>query len=226
MRVQIEESTERMMFWLRFLGALSVLLCLGYWALFLLGVTQPIVEPANITVTSLVFVSLFGLFMPRQIQQLLTQESNWGRLFLGCGIGLSVAFFLGIMAFLLIGIDSLSEFLSVYRWEALLLIPHVIFLFLSASISFTLGYRYHHLTKRVNPSEGSLFFQGGLFIAVGIPSLIATVLLFILSVVFSDPVSEILSFTGCILMVFVFIIFIISAILNQEASAKTREGND
>jgi hypothetical protein len=226
MREQTEESTERMMFWLRFLGILSVLFCLGYWTLFLLGATQPMVEPANMTVTSLVFVSLFGLFMPRQILKLLTQESNWGRLFLGCGIGLSVAFFVGITAFLLIGIDSLSEFLSVYRWEALLLIPNVAFLFLSASISFTLGYRYHRLTKRVNPSEGSLFFQGGLFIAVGIPSLIATVLLFILSVVFSDPVSEILSFTGFILMVFVFIIFIISAILNQEASAKTRGGND
>jgi hypothetical protein len=223
MQEKLEQSTNRMIFRVRLLGIFSILLGVGYGVLFLNGLTELIVEPIVLIVASFILVGAFAVYLPMQLVKRLDQEVSVGRYFFGCGIGLSTAFFLSAIAFLTLGIDSFSDFLIVYRWETLLLIPYIISSFIGASLCFNIGYRYHRITELVDPKKGSIFLQGGLFIAVGIPSLGMSVFLFILSAFFWDPIFEILTVLAFILLVLFFIIFIVSACMDQKLSSQKND---
>ncbi|MFX1509990.1 MAG: hypothetical protein ACFFBR_06760 [Promethearchaeota archaeon] len=211
MQDKAQEPSTRTIFRVRLLGVFSVLLGISYIGVALLGLTVASVDLIILIVGSLILVFGFAIYRTLQIEKQVEKEISRGRNFFGCGVGLLVAFLLGASAFLLMGIDQFSDFLTVNRWESLFLIPSSFFTFFSAALSFYLGSRYHQLIER------SFFVEGELFLTVGIPSLAVIVLLIILSQFAWGPASDILSIIVIALTVLFFVIFIFSAILNKEA---------
>jgi hypothetical protein len=216
MKEEFKHPSFRLIFRIRLLGILSALLGIGYLAVSLLGLTLVHIDVLILIAGSLILVFGFAIYRLLQIEKRIETEMKIGRSFLGTGVCLFVALLLGISAFLLVGINQFSDLLSVNRWEGLLLIPYLVFVFLSAGLSFYLGFRYHQLI------EESFFVEGGLFLAVGIPSLMTIVLLIILSLFAWGPAVDILSLITIALGVFFFVIFIFSAIFNKEASNQNK----
>lgn len=224
MHTENEETNLRIGFRIRVLGILSALLVLGY-AIILQGGLLFIPDALIAIVTSLILVGIFALYIPRHVEKQIDDDIKVGRLFFGSGIGLAVAFIFGVVTLLMMGVHSFSDIMTTRRIEALFFITYSIFVFISAGLSFYLGYRYYLLGKVEEPKV-SFFEKGGFFIAVGIPCLGVSVLLFILASWWYGPITDILTLVGFILMVIFFLIFVFSAFLDVSIQAKKREAEE
>jgi hypothetical protein len=220
MKTENDESNTRRIFQVRVLGGLSVLLVLGY-ALLFRGGRLLIFDALIAILTSLILVGIFSLYLPGHIGRQVEDDINVGRNFVGYGIGLVVAFIFGVVTLQMMGVNSLSNMLTTHRIEALVFIPYTILTLLSVGLSFYLGYRSFRLAGVIDPT-GSLFEHGGFFIAVGIPCLGVSILLFIMATLGSEPISDILTLVAFILMVVFFVILMFSAFFDVSLQAKRK----
>ena len=209
-----------MIFQARVLGGLGILLVLGY-ALLFRGGRLLILDALIAIVTSLILVGFFSLYLPGQITKQVEDDSKIGRNFVGYGIGLLVAFILGIVTLQMMGIQNFSDMMTTHRIEALVFVPYTIFIFMSAGLSFLLGYRYFRLAGVLDPKD-SVFEHGGFFLAVGIPCLGVAILLLIMAAWESVAISEILTLMGFILLVIFFVILMFSAFFDVSLQAKRK----
>ena len=220
MQVEDEGSNRRRIFQVRVLGGLGILLVLGY-ALLFRGGRLLILDALIAIVTSLILVGLFSFYLPGQITKQVEDDRKIGRNFIGYGIGLLVAFILGIVTLQMMGVQDLSDMLTTHRMEALVFVPYTIFIFMSTGLSFFLGYRYFRLAGVIDP-KGLVFERGGFFFAVGIPCLGVAILLLIMAAWESIAVSDILTLMGFILLVTFFVILMFSAFFDVSLQAKRK----
>jgi hypothetical protein len=193
----------------------------GYCILYFAGETGDLVDPLAYVFVSLILFGIFGLYMPFYIEKRLEKELSVGRYFFGCGIGFLIAFFLVLFAFQRIAIDGGTNFLTINRFEALTLIPLILVSFMCLVLSFILGFRFHLLTMLDEPSKGSFFRKGELFIAVGVPCFVISAILFATAAIVWTPVAEFLSVVGFIPLAVFIVVLIISACKDVQSTGKT-----
>ncbi len=220
MKAENEVSNTRMIFQVRVLGMLSALLVLGYAILFR-GGRLLILDALIANVTSLILVGIFSIYLPGQIGRQIDDDIKVGRSFLGYGIGLTVAFIFGVVTLQMMGVHSPSDILTTHRMEALVFISYTIFIFISAGLSFFLGYQSFRLAGVTDP-KGSLFEPAGFFFAVGIPCLGVSILLFIMASLWSGPITDLLTLVAFFLIVIFFIILMFSAFYDVSLQAKRK----
>ena len=159
MEHELRESTKRLVYLSVGIG-IGILVFGGFYC-YLVVITRPLAGFVGFFFTSVFMVFIFGVNLPTSTYQALRQQRvDRGRYFIGCSVGLYVAFITGIFAFF-----HLVPFLN--QLDIFFLFPFLFFTFLIAGINFSIGYRYHRLTELTQPDREPFFTEQNQILIVG-----------------------------------------------------------
>jgi hypothetical protein len=159
MENELQESTKQLVY--QSVGIGIGILALGGIYCYLVIITRPIAEFVGLFLTAVFMVFVFGVNLPTSTyQSLRRQRVDRGRYFIGCSVGLYVAFIIGILA-----VYHLGPFLI--QLDVVVLTLFLFLTFLIAGMNFSIGYRYHRLTELTQPDPEPFFSEQNQILIVG-----------------------------------------------------------
>lgn len=159
MENELWESTKQLVY--QSVGIGIGILVLGGMYGYLVIITRPLAGFVGLFLTAEFMVFVFGVNLPTSTYQALRrQRVDRGRYFIGCSVGLYVAFIIGILA-----VFNLGPFLI--QLDIFVMSLFLFLTFLIGGLNFSIGYRYHRLTELTQPDSEPIFTEQNQILIVG-----------------------------------------------------------